>query len=319
MSALTPIPGGAGLLTVPAVGDVEPLAAAWLLGYPAERTRRAYGRDLAGWLAFCNAYEIEALVAERVHIDAYGRNLAERRDASPATVAQHLSALSSFYGYLVAEGVIERSPVAHVRRPKVASESPSTGFAGDELRALLAVAEARAGGGKRQAGRNAALVTTLAYTGLRIGELLAADVEDLDWERGHRVLRITRKGGARARVALAPAAAHGLETYVSDRQDGPLFVTASGQRLDEPAAWRVVRSLAKAAGLAIAGRVNPHSFRHAFVTLSRDAGVALEDVQDAVGHADPRTTRRYDRARHNLDCHPGYTLATYLARSPAEE
>ena len=101
-------------------------------------------------------------------------------------MARRLSALSSIYGYLVAEGVLARSPVAHVRRPKVASDSPSTGFAGDELRALLAVAEARAGGAKRQGRRNAALVTTLAYTGLRIGELLAATVEDLDRERGHR-------------------------------------------------------------------------------------------------------------------------------------
>ena len=208
--------------------------------------------------------------------------------------------------------MLARSPVAHVRRPKVASDSPSTGFAGDELRALLAVAEARAAGAKRQGRRNAALVTTLAYTGLRTGELLAANVEDLDQERGHRVLRITRKGGTRARVALAPVAAHALEAYVGDRPSGPLFVTASGQRLDEPAAWRIVRSSAKAAGLATAGQVNPHSFRHAFVTLARDAGVALEDVQDAVGHADPRTTRRYNRARHNLDRHPGYTLATSL-------
>jgi integrase len=52
--------------------------------------------------------------------------------------------------------------------------------------------------------------------------------------------------------------------------------------------------------------------RHAFVTLALDAGVNLRDVQDAAGHADPRTTRRYDRSRHNLDRHPTYLLAGFV-------
>ena len=55
--------------------------------------------------------------------------------------------------------------------------------------------------------------------------------------------------------------------------------------------------------------IHPHDLRHAFVTLSLDAGASLRDVQDAAGHADPRTTRRYDWARHNLDRHPTYLLA----------
>ena len=103
------LPAAVSPLPVPAAGDVERLVAAWLLGDPAERTRLAYGRDLAGWLAFCRAYDIEALVAERVHIDAYARDLAERQGTSPATVARRLSARSSFSGYLVAEGVLARS------------------------------------------------------------------------------------------------------------------------------------------------------------------------------------------------------------------
>lgn len=312
---MTLVPISPNQLPVAVAGDIDRPVAAWLLSYDSERTRRAYGRDIAGWLAFCRAHDIEPLAAARAHVDAYARDLAERQGASPATVARRLSDLSSFYGYVLAEGLVARSPVAHVRRPKVGSESPSTGFDRSELRALLATATAKAATGERQARRNAALLTILAYTGIRIGELLGADVEDLDSERGHRVLRITRKGGRHARVALTPVAARALAHYVSDRSSGPLFITSSGRRLDEPAAWRMVRSVARAAGLASADRVNPHSFRHAFVTLARDAGVALEDVQDAVGHTDPRTTRRYDRARHNLDRHPGYTLATYLAHA----
>jgi integrase/recombinase XerD len=58
--------------------------------------------------------------------------------------------------------------------------------------------------------------------------------------------------------------------------------------------------------------VSPHSLRHSYATESLRLGAALQDVQDALGHADPRTTRRYDRSRHNLDRSPNYLLATAL-------
>ena len=70
-----------------------------------------------------------------------------------------------------------------------------------------------------------------------------------------------------------------------------------------------LRNLAAAAGIPSASRLSPHSLRHAFATGSREAGVALEDVQDAMGHAGPRTTRRYDRDRYNLDRDPAHELA----------
>ena len=73
--------------------------------------------------------------------------------------------------------------------------------------------------------------------------------------------------------------------------------------------WRTLRRLARVAVPSKAATIHPHDLRHAFVTLSLDAGASLRDVQDAAGHADPRTTRRYDRARHNLDRHPTYLLA----------
>ena len=79
--------------------------------------------------------------------------------------------------------------------------------------------------------------------------------------------------------------------------------------MDRVAAWRLVRKLARRAVPAKANSLHPHDLRHAFVTLSLDAGASLRDVQDAAGHADPRTTRRYDRARNNLDKHPTYALA----------
>ncbi len=60
--------------------------------------------------------------------------------------------------------------------------------------------------------------------------------------------------------------------------------------------------------------LSPHSLRHSFATELLASGTPLQDVQDAMGHADPRTTRRYDRSRHNLDRHPTYQLAARLRR-----
>ena len=81
--------------------------------------------------------------------------------------------------------------------------------------------------------------------------------------------------------------------------------------MDQPAAWRLARWLARKAGVDV-GELNPHSLRHRFVTAALDAGVSLRGVQDAAGLADPRTTRRYDRARHNLDRAATCAVTAYL-------
>jgi integrase/recombinase XerD len=125
-------------------------------------------------------------------------------------------------------------------------------------------------------------------------------------------MRVRRKGGAVSRTPLAPVTAHAVETYVGSRT-GPIFVTSSGRRLDRQAAFRIVRRLARQAAIAAAAEISPHSLRHGFATAALDAGVELRDVQDATGHADPRTTRRYDRGRHSLDRHATYAVAAFLA------
>jgi site-specific recombinase XerD len=77
--------------------------------------------------------------------------------------------------------------------------------------------------------------------------------------------------------------------------DGQVFLTGDGRRLDRHGAGRIVRKVARRAG--ITKSVGPHTLRHAFITAALDAGVPLRDVQEAASHADPRTTMRYDRAR----------------------
>lgn len=287
------------------------IAARFLTGY-AGHTRAAYRRDLEHYFGWCADHGVLVLDAGRPTVDAYARHLAERRHGrrnrplSPATVARRLATLSGFYAYAVSEDVIGRSPVAHVRRPRLGQDSPTLGLDRDEARRLLT-------GARAHSTRAHALVTLLLHDGLRISEALGADVDNLGSVHGHRVLHVLRKGGSRRAVALNPATATALAAYLDGRTDGPLFSTARGGRYDRSEAWRLIRRLAADADLPGADHLSPHSLRHTFVTLAREAGVPLEDVQDAAGHADPRTTRRYDRGRHNLDRSPSYALGAFLA------
>lgn len=267
----------------------EALAVAWLLVYSSEATRRAYRRDLEHFAAWCAEHELDPLTVRRAHVDAYTAGLAEH--LAPSSLGRRLSALSSFYAYAVDEDVLDRNPANRVRRPKVSpDDSAAVGLTRDDARRMLEAAAAHSP-------RAGALVALLLGNGLRLSEALGTDVEHLGTSRRHRTLSVLRKGGRRVAVPLAPAT---LAVKVGV-EDGPLFPTRTGKRLDQPAAFRLVRALAVAAGVDNAARLSPHSLRHAFVTLSLDAGVPLREVQDAAGHADPRTTRRYDRARNSLD------------------
>jgi integrase/recombinase XerD len=121
-----------------------------------------------------------------------------------------------------------------------------------------------------------------------------------------------RKGGKKAVVPLAPRTAWAIDLAIGERCQGPIFLTAAGARLDRHGAGRIVRRIARRAG--ILKKVGPHTLRHAFIAAALDAGVPLREVQEAASHADPRTTMRYDRAREaSLDRHATYVVAAYIA------
>jgi integrase/recombinase XerD len=282
----------------PSAGRARLLAAAFLAGY-AGRTRESYATDLKQWGAWCAEHGVEVLDVTRAHVQVYARQL-EEAGRAPATIGRKLSAVGGFYAYCVVEGELPRSPVAHVRRPRVSDESPRFGLDREELRRLLAAAAAHSP-------IALALVSLLALNGLRVSEACRATRADLAVDRGHQLLTITRKGGKKATVPLAPRTAAAVLAVAN--ADGPLL------GLDRYAAWRLIATLVDAAG--ITKTISPHSLRHTFVTLALDAGVALRDVQDAAGHADPRTTRRYDRGRQSLDRHATYDVTRFLDEDDA--
>jgi site-specific recombinase XerD len=283
------------------------LTAAFLLSHRGA-TRAAYARDLADFRAWCLRHEVSPLAARRAHLDAYVTHL-EAAGAKPATVMRRLAALTGFYGYAVDENLLERNPALRVRRPRVGENVQSTGLSRTEAATLLAAAE-------RHGPRTAVIATLLLLCGLRVSELTQAQVEDLGHERGHRVLRVRRKGGNQQTMVLPPRAAAAVERYLDGRSGGPLVATATGRPMDRHAIWRLLRRLAADALPHLAGTLHPHDLRHACATLALDAGAPLRDVQTLLGHQDPRTTNRYDRARHDLDRSPSYALSTLIASAP---
>jgi site-specific recombinase XerD len=315
---------------LPAIGgDLYAFTDGWLGNRRlSEHTRDAYRRDVASWLRWCEARELDPMAATFIHVNTYARELESSVDPrtgaelTAATVARKLSGLSSWYGFLMKVGAVASNPVGGADRPRVDRDHSGTiGLSPAEVDALIEAVQADS---KPTRVRNQAVIAVLADLGLRVGELVGLDIADLGHERGHRSIRFTGKGGRKRRRALTPASTAAVETYLLhrasteaipvDEQTGPLFVTSTGARLDRHAVFRLVRRLAERAGIPSAEHLSPHSLRHAFATTARSEGVPLEDVQDAMGHADPRTTRRYDRDRHNLDRDPSYAIWAARAR-----
>jgi site-specific recombinase XerD len=264
--------------------------------------------DLRCYLTWCAEHGLDPLAAQRPHLELYIRWMQEIRRFKPSTVSRRFSVAAGFYRTCVLDGVLPHSPAEHVRRPSVPAESPTLGFTHLQFEALLTA-------GRESANPcDFALVAMLGLLGLRIFEATRADIADLGEEHGHRVLRVCGKGTKIVLVPMPPAVGRAIDRAVGLRDQGPVLLSTRGARMDRHAATRRLRHLAQAVGIQVA-RAHPHMLRHIYVMTGFDAGADLRDVQIAARHADPRTTMRYERARQNLDRHPNYILAAYMASS----
>jgi len=332
-------PPGPALVADAANADpVTLLALAWLSARLSENTRTAYARDIGitpqrrpgrapSWLAWCEQQGVHPVTGVTgMHVAVYARQLASA-ELSPASAARKLAAVAGWYAWLERRGHIPASPAAGIARPRRTPAQPAApGLTPDQALSLVHAADTAPGA---QRARTAALVAVLLLTGARVSEVTGADVEDLGTEHGRRILWVTRGDGQRRRLMLPAPAAARIDAYLAER-DGQarhrrhnpaepraLFATTSGNRLFAADVWRIVRRLAARAALPdeLACRLGPEAMRHSFATLYLDAGGSLSDLQHVMGHADPRTTRRYDRGRHSLDRHAAYALTTWLAES----
>lgn len=304
----------AAVLSLPALGGVDlddrygvhRLTVLWLES-KADSTATDYRRDLNRWLTWCDAQGLNPLQARGADTDQFLADLAGGFKESSR--ARYVASLSSWYKYLIRNEVAIRNPIEGAGRPKVDPDaSPTIGLSREEAARFLQAS----GRDKQNPARTEALLGLLLTEGLRVSEATNADVDQLGWDKGYRIITVVRKGGKERSYPLEPSVSAAIDTYLGERSAGPLFITGTGKRMDRWAVTKLIRRIAKAAKIPSWSKLTPHSLRHSFITLSLDAGAALRDVQDAAGHADPRTTRRYDRGRGSYARHPSSRLVAYL-------
>lgn len=249
-------------------------------------TLRSYRTDLVDFQRFLAESGDPALAAvgPRV-VRAWLAHLHGRR-LDPASIARKLAAVRSWFRFLVRRDVLPSNPAREVRGPRLPRKLVVF-LPIDESEALM---EGRGLGGP---GRDRALaVLELLYaSGLRVSELAALDLDDLD--RAERTVRVLGKGRKERVVPFGRKAARALETYLGRRaaDRGPVFTNRRGGRLSVRSLHTIVRRGAAAAGLT--RRVSPHTLRHTFATHLLDGGADLRVVQELLGHATPATTQIY--------------------------
>jgi len=258
----TTTPSGALVLAEPVFSDQERLALAGFLAGYSGMTREASALDLRQFTAWCHQHGLRLFAVRRADIELFARDL-EAAGRARATVTRRLSTIAGLYRYAVEEDLLGHSPAAHVRRPRIDYEPHAAGLDRNEVGALLVAA------GLGSAAEHA-LISLLALNGLRVSEATGADIEALGTERGHRTLAITRKGGTKAVIQLAPRTARAIDLAIGERCAGPIFLTASGERLDRHGAERAAAE--RLAGLPVQrGRVDREAQTVAGGYL-RDAG-----------------------------------------------
>jgi integrase/recombinase XerC len=266
-------------------------------------TLRSYATDLIEFTRFLADEQIGGLGdADTRAVRAYLARLHQRR-LSKATIARKLAAVRSCFRFLARRGALEVNPARQVRSPRLGRRLPSF-LPKDEATQLLDAGPAAGTAGLR----DRALVELLYASGLRVAECCGLDVEDLD--EGRRTVRVVGKGDKERVVPVGETALEALAAYLAmrGRARGALFRNARGGRLTTRSALRIVKGLARRAGLG--QRVTPHTLRHSFATHMLGEGADLRLIQELLGHSRLSTTQRYTHVS------PEHLMRVYDAAHP---
>ena len=259
----------------------------------AEKTRAAYGSDLRQFAAWASVQRIEPAAVGHRLLRRFAAALSERR-AAPATVARKLAALRVFFETLREHGEIEANPADLLAAPKRGKALPHV-LAPDELSRLLD----RIPASTPLELRDRALFEIAYASGLRAAELVALDLESVDFDAEE--LRVEGKGARTRFVPAGEPALRALGRYLErarsalaqDAGERALFLSRSGRRLSTSDVRRRLRVWARHA--AVQGGVHPHALRHSFATHLLEGGADLRTIQELLGHASVSTTQTYTR------------------------
>jgi len=210
---------------------------------------------------------------------------------APATIRRQISALRTYFRFLVGEGHAARDPSERLETPKQWRTLPAVLTVAEVEKLLEPASE------EPLAMRDRALLEFAYATGARVSEIVSVKISDLVYEEG--VVRVFGKGAKERVVPIGRRALGAVALYAREvrpsldrgRGRGVLFLNARGTPLSRVGAWGIIKQAAKRAGLT--KRVTPHTLRHTFATHLLEGGADLRAVQEMLGHADLSTTQLY--------------------------
>ncbi|NLX36612.1 MAG: site-specific tyrosine recombinase XerD [Chloroflexi bacterium] len=257
----------------------------------------AYRNDLGQFADFLsNGAGVAAWVqVGNGQLDHYVESLRTDHHYASATVARKVAAAKSFFRFLVNQGVIEQDPSANLNSPKVRKYLP-TSISESEVERLL---QAPTSNKSMHGLRDRALLELLYATGMRVSEVVALDVCDIDLDAGdvhcathgarhrERMIPIYK----RAQDALQRYVAKGRTLLLKDDNEQALFLNHRGHRLTRQGLWLIIKRYVEEAG--ISAPVTPHTLRHSFATHLLHGGADVREVQGLLGHANVSTTQVY--------------------------
>jgi integrase/recombinase XerD len=259
----------------------------------AANTLEAYARDLNRLAASVGDISDPRQIAPEHIAELLVQNV--RTGFGARSSARQLSALRGFFRFLVRERAIEADPTQLVERPRLGRRLPKV-LSFEEIERLLAKPDCATPRGAR----DAAMIHLMYASGLRVSELCALKVGDLDMKAG--IVSAFGKGGKRRLVPVGEAALAHLTTYLRDvrplairgrPEPKVLFVSPRGGALTRQGFWKLLKRYARAAGITTP--LSPHKLRHSFATHLLRGGADLRAVQAMLGHADLGTTEIYTR------------------------
>lgn len=211
------------------------------------------------------------------------------------SIARKLSAIRSFYRFLIVKGLLKTNPAGAVSSPKLEKFLPSVLTVEEAGELIESVAQK--GAGALDVLRDRAVLELLYSSGIRVSELIGLDMEDVDFNSG--TMRVLGKGSKERLAFIGKRADAALCAYLSARVKagagvrGPLFEGRSGKRLSARTVERIVKRHVALSG--INKSPTPHSLRHSFATHLLDAGTDLRSIQEMLGHSNLSTTQRYTK------------------------
>ena len=267
-------------------------------------TRRSYARQARLFFAWIERRGIRDVRDIRTeHVAAYVEMMTHS-SLEPSSVKQALSSLRMLFDWLLVHQVMRENPATAVRGPKLSvTEGKTPNLPAEEVAQLIESIPTNTLVGLR----DRALIGLMAYTFARVGAALSMNVGDYFPQGKQWSVRLREKGGKRKQIAVHHVLEEYMDAYLtavglSELKGTPLFRTARGKtgeltegRMTQPDAWRMLQRRAHKAGVTTA--ICNHSWRATGITVFLENGGAIEMAQYMAGHADPRTTKLYDRRR----------------------